>query len=174
MKMVFLPQPFPIWKLAKMNKSILFLILTIGASFCYSQEYSKHYLTRKAQFESSPETENEIIFLGNSITEGGAWKEMFKKHNVLNRGISGDVTLGILNRLDEVVSSKPSSIFLLIGINDLARGKSTEHVTNNIEKIIKHIQSDSPNTILYLQTILPVNPYVGKRFASHKNKQNSI
>ena len=39
--------------------------------------------------------------------------------NVRNRGISGDVTDGVLLRLGELIKYKPTSIFIMIGINDL-------------------------------------------------------
>ncbi len=156
------------------TKIFLFLLTILGINFAYSQKYSEHYYERVALFVGTPDTENEIIFLGNSITESGDWKGLFKGINVVNRGISGDVTLGILNRLDEVVSSKPSKTFLLIGINDLARGKSVAHVTQNIEEITKRIKTASPNTQLYLQSVLPVNPKVGNRFKGHKSKQSMV
>ena len=66
-----------------------------------------------------PDTPNEIIMLGNSITDGCEWSELFQNSNIKNRGISGDITEGVLYRLDEVTRSKPAKVFLLIGINDL-------------------------------------------------------
>mgnify|MGYP000061554644 CR=1 FL=1 len=64
---------------------------------------------------------DEIIFLGNSITDIGEWTEVWQDIHVKNRGISGDNTFGVLARLDEVVSSKPSKIFIMIGINDISK-----------------------------------------------------
>ncbi|MBD0831603.1 family 20 glycosylhydrolase [Aestuariibaculum sediminum] len=130
--------------------------------------YSSHYHKRLDIFESERDTENEIIFLGNSITEGGNWKALFPKENVVNRGISGDVTDGILNRIEEVTSSQPSKVFLLVGTNDMARGRSINYVLKGVEEIIKAIQSQSKNTIIYLQSILPINPDVGNKFSGHK------
>ena len=58
-----------------------------------------------------------IIFIGNSITEGGKnWSEKFNIPNIRNRGISGDVTDGVLERLDEIIFFKPKAVFILIGI----------------------------------------------------------
>ena len=94
---------------------ITILFVQIFAISSYSQQYSEHYNERKALFETTVDTENEIIFLGNSITEGGDWKVLFPNQNVINRGISGDTTDGILFRLDEITSSKPKKIFILIG-----------------------------------------------------------
>ena len=138
------------------------------------RKYSDHYYNKKSIFESQPDTKNEIIFLGNSITEGGNWKELFPDINVVNRGISGDVTDGILNRLDEVTSSQPKKIFLMIGTNDLARGRSVQYVSDYCRKIIEKILRKSPNTELYIQSVLPINPNIGERFTGHKSKKNEI
>ncbi len=156
-------------------KFLVCFIIYISASLSLSaQQFSDHYYTRKALFENTANTKGEIIFLGNSITEGGDWKSLFPNTNVINRGISGDVTMGIINRLDEVVDSKPKKIFLLIGVNDLARGKTIAFIAENCNEIIKTIRSTSKNTKVYLQSVLPVNPSVGHKFSGHKNKQAAI
>ena len=136
--------------------------------------YSMHYYNRKTLFEAEPDTKEEIIFLGNSITEGGDWKILFPDKNVVNRGISGDVTDGILNRLNEITSSKPKKIFLMVGTNDLAKGKEIDYVLNGTRKIIEQIIETSENTTIYLQSILPINPNVGDKFSSHKNNHKKI
>lgn len=138
------------------------------------RKYSDHYYNRKSLFENQPNTDNEIIFLGNSITEGGNWKQLFPNVNAINRGISGDVTDGIIYRLDEVVSSKPSKIFLLIGTNDLARGRSVSYVINHSRQIIEQISKTSPKTKLYVQSILPINPNIGDNFSGHKSNKKEI
>ncbi len=153
---------------------ITILFVQIFAISSYSQQYSEHYNERKALFETTVDTENEIIFLGNSITEGGDWKVLFPNQNVINRGISGDTTDGILFRLDEITSSKPKKIFILIGTNDLARGKSIDYVLNNSKILLEKIKADSKETKIYLQSVLPYNPNVGDKFSSHKSKQQDV
>lgn len=61
-------------------------------------------------------TSKDIIFLGNSITNGGEWSELLNNKHVKNRGISGDICMGVYDRLDAVLKGKPAKIFLLIGI----------------------------------------------------------
>ena len=53
------------------------------------------------QFRDYPDSKKDIIFLGNSITAGVDWNELLQNTNVRNRGISGDITFGLLERLDE-------------------------------------------------------------------------
>jgi len=76
-----------------------------------NKTYSPHYYNKLAIFQSESDTEEEIIFLGDSITEEGKWSELFPKENVINRGISSDVTDDVLNRLDEITSSNPKKYF---------------------------------------------------------------
>ena len=52
----------------------------------------------------------------------GSWSEIFQNPNIKNRGISGDVTEGILYRINEITESQPLQVFLMIGTNDLAQG----------------------------------------------------
>jgi predicted alpha-1,2-mannosidase len=123
----------------------------------WNRAIKAYYYHRKEHFESLPDTPDEIIFLGNSITDGAEWFELFNGNpNVKNRGIGGDDTDGILERLDEVVSSDPAKIFLLIGTNDISSGKTVEHVVSNHQKIIDRIKEASPETKLYIQSVLPV------------------
>ncbi|MEO8399616.1 MAG: GDSL-type esterase/lipase family protein [Ignavibacteriaceae bacterium] len=76
---------------------------------------------------------------------------------IKNRGLSGDETAGVLDRLDEVLESKPKQIFLMIGVNDLRHGIPTETIIKNYKEIVKKIIKVSPSTELIIQSVLPVN-----------------
>mgnify|MGYP006140392103 FL=1 len=91
----------------KINRFFQYLVLSffcLTADLSYAQTIDTsfagpYYLKRVAYFEALPEKKNAIVFLGNSITEVGQWSELFTDPNIINRGISGDVTYGVLNRL---------------------------------------------------------------------------
>jgi hexosaminidase len=135
--------------------------------------FSTYYLQRVSHFKTLPQSKGDIIFLGNSITDGAEWAELFNDINVKNRGISGDITAGVINRLDEITNRQPAKVFLLIGVNDLARNISTDSIVNNIFLIADYVRQESPSTRLYVQGILPVNNVYGK-FATHTNKGEQI
>ncbi len=146
----------------KLFKSLVLLICCLSADLSFAQTADTsfagpYFLKRVAYFEALPVKKNAIVFLGNSITEVGEWSELFDDKNIINRGISGDVTYGVINRLPYLLSQKPKKIFLAIGVNDIKRGASVEEVSTNLEKIIKLIKQKSPKTKLYVQSILPVN-----------------
>ena len=124
----------------------------------------KLYDKRIKEFKESPIGYNQIVLLGNSITEdANDWNDRLGTENITNRGVSGDITDGMLVRLDEIIYFKPLAIFLLIGINDiyamnLPDGKQTEkYIVNNVIKILDILLKESPETKLYLQTILPTH-----------------
>ena len=121
------------------------------------KNWSNYYKAKKTIFEIMPNDTNEIIFLGNSITDCCDWYELFGKSNIKNRGIGGDVINGVIDRLDEVTSSKPEQIFLMIGINDLGRKRSVNQILIDYERLIKLIIEKSPKTELYIQSVLPTD-----------------
>jgi len=144
-------------------KNILVSLLLLLSCITNAQtsKYSTFYDQRKSIFEVLPQTKNEIVFLGNSITNFCEWTELFQNSNVKNRGISGDVTQGVLDRLDQITRVKPAKVFLLIGINDLSQNISKDTVFDNICKIAANIRAASPKTKVYIQSILPVNIQFG-------------
>ena len=77
------------------------------------------------------------VMLGDSLTEGIDWRELFPDVKILNRGISGDTSEGVLNRLDEVIGRHPKIVFLMIGGNDLQMGVPVPQVAANIRSIVQ-------------------------------------
>jgi len=125
-----------------------------------------NYKVKIAEFKKEPLNYGAIVFLGNSITSGGKdWSKKLNYPNIYNRGIAGDVTDGVLARINEIVYFRPRAVFLLIGINDLWNNMppSAEYVGNNILKIAQTIKDRSPKTKIYIQTILPVEKEVHKQ-----------
>ncbi len=114
------------------------------------------YEHRKTVFEMLPNKSGAIVFLGDSITEQCEWAELLQNNNIINRGISGDMTDGVLQRLPAILKHQPSKIFLMIGINDLIL-HSVEHILTNYKQILQQIQQQSPATKVYVQSVLPIN-----------------
>lgn len=133
----------------------------------------RNYHIKVNQFKGYPDSNEDVIFLGNSITAGTNWNELLGLENARNRGISGDTTFGILERLDEVTQGKPSKVFILIGINDIARNYPDETIIRNYKRILSRIKKESPDTEIFIQSILPVNNTF-TRYKNHYNKDNHI
>lgn len=128
------------------------LLIGVVASAQNPYNYQKRSL-----FEVLPVHSNDIVFLGNSITDGCEWAELFNNRHVKNRGISGDRVSWMLDRLDTLIAGHPKKLFLMIGTNDLATGSTPAEVAANIRKVIDRFKKESPWTKIYVQSILPVN-----------------
>jgi len=127
------------------------------------------YPSRVDLYRSFKHSPKDIVFLGNSITFWGEWPELLGMPHIKNRGIPGDTSFGLLDRLDEVTGGHPVSIFILIGINDIARNFPDSIIIRNYERMISQIKSASPQTKIFFQTMLPTNSSFGKLKDHYKN-----
>ena len=114
-----------------------------------------YYLKRNEVFEKLPKTANEIIMVGTSLTHNFEWHEMFRDVDIINRGITGEITKGVLQRLNEITGRKPLKIFIEVGINDISKGFQLDAVYDNYSKIIQTIKQKCPLTRVYIQSVLP-------------------
>lgn len=134
------------------------LLLLSTALFCTVASFaqSEYNYQRRSLFERLPIRGSDIVFLGNSITDGCEWAELFDNRHVKNRGISADRSGWLLDRLDHIVEGHPKKVFLLIGTNDLAADIAPEEVAANVEKLLDRFTVESPWTKIYVQSIFPV------------------
>ncbi len=137
--------------------------------------HKKHYEMRINQFAQEKAIHHKsIVMLGDSQTEnGGDWAKRLGNKHVINRGIIGDNTQGVLNRLEPIINGKPHTILLTIGVNDISQGLNNESLIENVDKIISRIQEGSPSTRILLQSILPINQEKSW-YRLLRGKENSI
>lgn len=114
-----------------------------------------------------------IVWIGDSITEQGWWSMLSRERGIANRGIGGDNTYGMLDRLPEILASKPRKIFLMAGINDLSAGYPVADIYANIRRMVELIQKEVPNCAIYLQSVLTPNNEV-LAYDYIKNKQGQV
>lgn len=108
-------------------------------------------------------TSKDIVMLGNSLTEGGGdWSARLGKKNVRNRGIIGDEVMGIYDRLHQILPGHPAKLFLLIGVNDISHDLAPDSIVDMIRMTVERIRKESPDTKLYLQSLLPFNESFGR------------
>jgi lysophospholipase L1-like esterase len=110
----------------------------------------------EARYRKFPNTSAEIVFAGDSLIGDGPWAELFS--DIHNRGIGGETTQGMLDRLDEILDSKPRKIFLLLGTNDLSKAVPIAQSIRNYRAILGRIRKDSPETTIHVIAMTPVNP----------------
>lgn len=95
------------------------------------------------------DTENfDYIMLGDSITQQGNWNQLLDDVKVINKGIGGDTSKGVLNRLERSINNNAHTVFLMIGINDLMLRRSVFDIYQNYIKIIEKILSFNKTVIV--------------------------
>ncbi len=146
-----------------MNRLIAAVLASLTAIAMHSAEveryqYNEYYYQRSSLFEVMPIANTDIVFVGNSLTNGGRWHEMFGDNlRVKNRGIISDVVQGIADRIKPVTDGHPQKIFLLVGINDISHHLTADSIATAVENLVATIRRDAPSSTLYLQSMLPIN-----------------
>ena len=136
-------------------------------------EYNDFYYQRSTLFAELPVKSSDIIFLGDSQTNGCEWHEILDNPNVKNRGISSDVIQGFSDRLDPIIAGAPEKIFILGGVNDISHNLSADSIATAMEKLIVKIKKGTPRTKIYLQSLLPVDNSF-KRYKAMIGKEQTI
>ena len=96
-----------------------------------------------------------IVMLGNSITYGVNWVELMGRQTIANRGIGGDNTYGMLNRMDHVYSLQPKLCCVMAGINDIYAGIPVDTIFSNYKKMIDGLRTH--HVVPVIQSTLYVN-----------------
>lgn len=151
------------------------------ADYSKLTEYNKEKITKRnnyALLNKKYALENQTVLLGDSITDFFNYYELFydfcksSGQAVYNRGISGDTTDRLLQRLQEnVLNIKPRNIVLLIGTNDIGRGLPLSMSVDNVEQIIKSAKECCPDVNFILEAVYPVNENMRDRFEKRSNKK---
>lgn len=156
----------------------ILIFISVLSSCAASKEIKEDFRTetyknRTAYFAENPLKAGQIIFFGNSITQAGDWQGYFPEADVVNRGISGDNTEGMLARISEITAGKPKVFFIMAGINDISLSRSNKTIIRNYAAIIDQIKQVSPDTKIYIQSVLPINNDFG-RYKRLSGKEDQI
>jgi lysophospholipase L1-like esterase len=119
---------------------------------------------RLSVFEQLPVGPDDIVFLGDSILDLGEWHEFLDDGHAKNRGINGDDTHTILDRLNQIMVGRPRHVVVLCGINNFQKRIPFAQTTNEYAQIVAMISSQSQHTDIWLLPVLPVNTRLYKRW----------
>lgn len=95
----------------------------------------------------------------------------------LNQGISGENSSQILNRLSALSVTRPNTIYVMAGTNDLRQGVSDQIILDNIREIVRQLRQNHPQAQIVMQSILPTRAGAIKADTariSHLNKQIAV
>lgn len=149
------------YKIHKIFFMILFISLLINVFTIYhfaTFNHNKVKIVTKTKIKKETVVPENIVFLGDSITDYWDLKKYFPDNHVVNSGIAGNITDDILDDMENrAYKYNPSKLFLLIGTNDFIKDRTNKEIEDNIEKIIKEIKENRPDTKIYLESIYPIN-----------------
>ncbi|NMM64191.1 hydrolase [Clostridium sp. P21] len=113
-----------------------------------------------------------LVCIGDSITFGygvlknESWVSLLNnelKSDVINKGVNGDTTAGMLSRsYTDVVTLKPTHVIIMGGYNDFMGNRSLTMVENNLAELLK--EALSYNII----PIVGIEPPIGHALAEEK------
>ena len=139
----------------------LLCVLSMSAQTT-APKYTEFYYQRESLFNELPVDSTNIVMLGNSLTNGAEWHELFANPKVINRGITGDTAQGILDRMEPIISGNPAKIFLLTGANDISHHLTADSISTAIVELVQYIRRNTPDTKVYVQSVLPINNEFGR------------
>lgn len=142
-----------------MNKLKKILFISISSSLIIASIiFFSLYLYMQNKLNNAKIHDENIVFFGDSITEGYNVKEFFDEYHVVNSGISGDKTKDLLDRIEpDLYDYNPSKVIILIGTNDIRDNISDEEIIDNIKNIINGIRKNRKNAEICIQSIYPIN-----------------
>ncbi|CDU02468.1 Lipase/acylhydrolase family protein [Vibrio coralliirubri] len=116
---------------------------------------SRYIMTSDNHRHFSPNAD--LVMFGDSITEWAPWADIFRNISMVNRGLAGDTTTGMLRRIDTTLNVKPKLVCFMAGINDLAQGYDVDHIYQNYIDMLK-VWQENDIRILVQSTL-----YVGSK-----------
>lgn len=115
-------------------------------------------IINKNKLDNIKEQDENIVFYGDSITEGYNVKEFYDEFRVVNSGISGNKTEDLINRIDnDLYNYNPSTVIIQIGTNDIRASIKDEDIIKNLKSIINGIRKNRKNASILIESIYPIN-----------------
>ncbi len=147
----------------------------VGCAGKNSTEYDTVKLTKMNNYEllNQSAEHNQVVFIGDSIVELFPTYELFanQKKIVYNRGISGDTSDKMLERLEKnALNIKPEVVCILIGTNDIARDIDHSIIIDNISKSIDKCKENGVKRII-INGLLPVHKDINKNMVGKRTNQ---
>jgi lysophospholipase L1-like esterase len=118
-------------------------------------ENVSYFLNRQKVYKLFPVSKDNIVFAGDSHTQFFDTQEYLPGYKIINRGIGGDFSKGLLNRLNDIIGGHPKKLFVEIGFNDIWLNFKPSVTISNIKSIINKTKLQSPNTKIYIVSIFP-------------------
>ena len=98
----------------------------------------------------------DMVFFGDSLTYYGDFSKFFPDKVVFNLGLRGDTILGMIDRVEQIKTLEPKTVFLMAGINDVATCDIDEFKKRYVN-LVKTLYDKLLGGRIVIQNMLPVN-----------------
>jgi hypothetical protein len=95
----------------------------------------------------------DIVVFGDSLVYRAPWRIMYPFSDIVNLGVGGETTRQMINRVGQAEATKPRTLFLLAGVNDLGDGATPEALAQSYKDLASQLSSAAEN--MYASSILP-------------------
>ena len=102
---------------------------------------------------TGPLPEAPLVFLGDSITAAGPWREAFPARSVRNAAIPGNTTRDLLARLDALRGLGGATVVLMAGINDILQNDHPTPVAGRILRIRRELLARGAARVVVVATL---------------------
>lgn len=151
------------WNMAMILVMVALVAAVVWLAVRAKKTEAKDYYRNKC-FSYSIQNVNlakgQIVFVGDSITDLYVLDDHYGslQRACYNRGIGGDTTSGVLERLQvSIFDLQPSTVVLMIGTNDIDGGQALEDILDRYQQIVEKITKELPQTKLYCVSVIPQN-----------------
>ena len=177
------------WKLISLILFFIIIILIIIVTLFGTNKKCDTQVTECEEIKNEDKNNTEIkddkvddvkkekyVFLGDSIFEQYMTSYFFKGYDTVNSGVSGITALKTLERLDSgLYEYNPTTIFILLGTNDLYFGYTEEETFEHLKNLINKIHEDKPEIVINVLSLLPINlsddPKINKNVNENRSNE---
>jgi len=140
---------------------VVLLSIFLGGILTYLCFYDKFTRTKeitRVEIKEKPIVDENIVFVGDSLIFVYDLDKYYVDRKTVNSGVNSDTTDGILDNMeDRIFKYNPSKVIILIGTNDLGKGRSIEKISFNLENIVVDIKKNRKLSEIYVVSLLPIN-----------------
>ncbi|MGJ3354628.1 GDSL-type esterase/lipase family protein [Providencia sp. Je.9.19] len=112
-----------------------------------------NYIKEKMSFFNRFNPQGKVAFVGDSLTNGSEWYEIFKSDDIVNLGVGWNTITNISKDPTYITNTHAKTVFIMGGVNDFnVMGYDVASVFNSYKKLITHLNNN--NVKIYIQSTL--------------------
>lgn len=136
---------------------LIFACLLIQPVTHLTDAFAAAFLSVRSERSRLAPRPGDIVMLGDSLFALNEWQSFLRLPDVRNMGVIGDRIDDVRDRVPAVRVRPPQKVFVLVGVNDRPRVDNIDELIRQYRRLILELQRASPQSRIYVSTLLPVN-----------------